>query len=76
MLQCWWIYGRRDLWNMPLRWPQMAWYSIHMKLHKGRFRCSKAVRGGYTHTQTARWSHEHTFIFKNKENRIKRSMIT
>jgi hypothetical protein len=24
MLQCWWIYGRRDLWNMPLRWPQMA----------------------------------------------------
>jgi hypothetical protein len=54
------ITNGRDLWIMPLRWEQVSW-------HKDWFSHSKLVGGDiYTDTQTAKWSHNPTFILFSK----------
>jgi hypothetical protein len=44
---------------------------IHTKFHKVWFRYSKVNREGYRDTQTVRRSPKPTFIFQNKESRLK-----
>jgi hypothetical protein len=56
------ITDGKDLLIIPLRWAHL--HVIHTKFHKDLFRHLTFVRGyKHTDTQTARRSHEPTFIF-------------
>jgi hypothetical protein len=52
------------------RWDGLRCHDIHTKFHQDWSRHWKVNRGGFTDTNTARWSHKATFFFQNKESRI------
>jgi hypothetical protein len=53
------------------RWDGLKCHDIHTKFHKDLYSHLKVMGDKPTDTQTARWPHNRTFIFQNKESRLK-----